>query len=274
MHLDLQILDFQMSGSLFLHQLLFQITTKRQKERETLIQHPLLRKVTYFIEEFLMNRTVFYDGIRVALFDGSLNQSQVDGIDAILNFWESPPVAPTGEFKTNWDIRNLGWLAYILATTYHETARTMQPISEYGDNTRFTRLYEGSPELGNTQDGDGAKFCGRGYVQLTGRANYTLMSSVVRDFYPDSPDFTVDPEAVKEPKFAAVILFYGMFMGSFTSRSLKHYIGDPDQGQSIDFYNARQIINGLDCAPDIQGYAEKFNQALDRAGAKTLARAA
>jgi putative chitinase len=55
-----------------------------------------------------MDRAVFYDDIRNSLFNGRLSQGQVDGMEAILNFWENPPVQPTGEFKVNWDIRSLG----------------------------------------------------------------------------------------------------------------------------------------------------------------------
>lgn len=214
-----------------------------------------------------MDRAAFFTDVRRDLFSGRLTQLQVEGMEEILNFWENPPIQPTGEFKIHWDIRSLGWLAYMLATTYHETDRTMQPISERGGNAYFTRLYENRADLDNTEPGDGAKFCGRGYVQLTGRGNYRKMTPIVQRFYPESPDFTVEPEAVKKPKYAAVIMFYGMFMGTFTGRALKHYIGDPSRGQIVDYVNARRIINLLDRAEKIAGYAKEFEQALVKAGA-------
>lgn len=214
-----------------------------------------------------MDRSEFYDDVRNHLFYGKLSQEQVEGMEEILNFWEKPPVEPVGDFKINWDIRSVGWLAYMLATTYHETAFTMQPISEYGTVAYFTNLYEDRADLGNAQPGDGAKFRGRGYVQLTGRCNYTNMTPIVRGFYPEAPDFTENPEAVMDDRYAAIIMFYGMFLGIFTGKALKNYIGDPEKGQVVDYFNARKIINHLDQAAKIEGYAKEFEQALERAGA-------
>lgn len=219
-----------------------------------------------------MDRAIFYDDVRNDIFGGRLSQGHVDGMEAILNFWENPPVQPTGDFKVNWNVRSLGWLAYMFATTYHETAHTMQPIDEFGDDNRFRHLYCNRLDLGNGpahggQVDDGPRFHGRGYVQLTGRRNYTKMTPIVQGFYPGSPDFTQNPAAVKTLKYAAVIMFYGMFVGTFTGRALKHYIGDPNRGQIVDYFNARRIINGLDRSNLIAGYAREFEQALHKAGA-------
>ena len=192
-------------------------------------------------------------------------------MEAILNFWETPPVQPSGNFKTNWGIRSIGWLAYMLATTKHETASTMQPIDEFGSDGRFEQLYGPGTEigriLGNIHSGDGAKFHGRGFVELTGRNNYAKMTPVVKSFYPEAPDFTIDPAAVKNDNYAAVILFYGMFNGAFTGLALKNFIGDPMKGQIVDYLHARKIINGMDRADLVKGYAKKFANALENAKA-------
>ena len=66
-----------------------------------------------------MDRMFFFDAVREELFKGELTQPQVEGITAILDAW-----------KRRFAPADRRWLAYILATAYHETAYTMQPVRE------------------------------------------------------------------------------------------------------------------------------------------------
>ncbi len=62
-------------------------------------------------------------------------------------------------------------------------------------------------------------------------------------------------------------MFSGMFCSVLTGWALKDFIGDPLQGQIVDYFHAHKIINGMDKADLIERYAKKFSAALDKAGA-------
>ena len=156
----------------------------------------------------------------------------------------------------------LSQAAYVLATARHETGGgTYEPIDEYGDRSYFTEMYEGRADLGNTQRGDGARYHGRGYVQLTGRRNYTEYAKIT------GRDLVNYPELAKEPDIAAEILVHGMVNGVFTGLKLDNFIA----GNTVDYVGARKIINGTDKAYMIADYADAWrNDLLEKSELSTI----
>ncbi|HYD26951.1 hypothetical protein [Brevundimonas sp.] len=160
----------------------------------------------------------------------------------------------------------LSWAAYTLATAYHETAHTMQPIKEYGGEAYFRRMYDiqgqrpaKARELGNDQPGDGARYAGRGYPQLTGKANYRKATVELRKIGIDV-DLVAEPDLAMRRDVAAAIMVRGMVDGWFTGKRLNDFI--PAAAQRKHYVAARRIINGTDKADLIAGYALVFEAAL------------
>lgn len=134
-------------------------------------------------------------------------------------------------------------IAYILATTVHESG-----AGKYMEEIASGSAYEGRSDLGNTQSGDGVRYKGRGFVQITGRNNYTNWSKKL------GIDLVGNPEAAEKPEIAARILVQGMKEGSFTGKKLSDYIG----GGKQDFEGARRIVNGTDKAGTFAATARKI----------------
>jgi putative chitinase len=184
------------------------------------------------------DRKIYFDNVRDELFEGALEQIHVDGQSVILAVWEYQ-----GGGTPMQDPR---WLGYMLATTYHETAHRMWPITEYGSQSYL----EGKEYY---------PYVGRGFVQLTWQDNYEKASKILSLY--DERDLVDHPELALDSLIATRVLFRGMAEGWFTGRKLGQYFNDTKD----DPLNARQIINGNDCDDQIAGYHRTFMAALDAA---------
>jgi predicted chitinase len=155
--------------------------------------------------------------------------------------------------KNDAAITDVRCAAYMLATVKHECAETWRPIEEFGKGAK--RKY-GEPE--SVADDKGVtrenRYYGRGYVQLTWKENYRALGVALgmgeRLMY--EPDLALDQDV------AYRIMSFGMTHGSFTGVRISKYI-DAD---GADYRNARRIINGLDQADRIAGYANQLETAL------------
>jgi len=196
----------------------------------------------------LSNPAAFFAKVRAGLLGPTLSTDEVSGCEAILKAMEGAP---------------LSWAAYALATAYLETAHTMQPIKEMGGPAYLTRMYDiqghrpaKARELGNLQPGDGARYAGRGYVQLTGRNNYLRAEKKLGLPLVAEPDIAMDAGP------AASIMRRGMEEGWFTGRRLPSYLAKEGAAAHVAFKEARRIINGQDRAADVADYAVEFQDAL------------
>ena len=196
-----------------------------------------------------INRKKFFDGYRAAW--GPLKQSQVIGLEDLL-----------ASLEADANVTDPRHAAYMLATVKHECADTWQPIIERGTPAYFDKYEPGTKlgrQLGNKVPGDGVRYKGRGYVQITGRANYARLGVLLGmgDALVTSPLVTLDPGV------AYRIMSVGMRRGAFTGRKLAHYIN----AEGCDYTNARRVINSLDCAQKIADYAQVFEEVLRDAAA-------
>jgi len=193
-----------------------------------------------------IDHTAFFNGYREAF--GRMSSDAVAGIELLGGHMEKDP-----------NITDLRWAAYMLGTVKHECANTWLPITERGSKSYFDKYEAGTPigkRLGNTEAGDGWKYRGRGYVQITGRANYARMMRELA--LGPAENLVEDPEQARRPLIAYRIMSVGMRKGLFTGKKLSDYIND----KGCDYKEARRIINGLDQWQLIKGYADTLEQIL------------
>ncbi|HUD94647.1 hypothetical protein [Sphingobium sp.] len=184
----------------------------------------------------------FFDDLRHGLLGPTLSQEEVDGCNAILTAMIDTPLA---------------YCAYALATAYHETNATMQPVREAywlseawrKKNLRYWPWY------------------GRGYVQLTWEENYERADLKLGL----DGALVADPELALAPAVAADIMRQGMDEGWFAGdnrgrHTLARHLPEGRPATEGEFRSARRIINGTDRDLLVARHALQFQKALGRGG--------
>lgn len=179
-----------------------------------------------------MNIDLLFNSLRTLA--KTLSQTQVDSVNAILTACSKHLVTDTKQ------------IAYIIATAYHEAR-----LKAVEENGRGKGLPYGSKlDMGQ---GPGKRvaytmpdklFYGRGLVQLTWLCNYKAFGKLL------GIDLVNQPELALQTNYAAEIIVVGMQKGMFTG----HYLSQFFNSTANDPIDAREIVNGHDCAVLIQGY--------------------
>ena len=143
-----------------------------------------------------------------------------------------------GLMQADPDLSDPRHLAYVLATVRHETGFTYAPVEEVGKGA-------GKPY--------GRVYYGRGYVQLTWEDNYRRFGEAL------GVGLLGSPELALEPGVAWRVASMGMRLGMFTGKRLSDF---ELAGGGYDWFDARRIVNALDRAGLIAGYAQAFYASL------------
>ncbi len=209
----------------------------------------------------------FFDSIRKTLFNGALSQQQVNALEAIQRAWIK-----------HGDETNADGLSYCFATALWEVGDELKPKSENLNYTsaerikqvwptRFATLAEAVPYVHNPQklanrvyagrygngsesSGDGYRYRGKGFAQVTFKDNYAKFG------------LADDPDSMLETDVAADALVRGCVLGLFTGKKLKDYFYTdgrtplPDQARAI--INADVAANGK----KVGNHWRKFRAAL------------
>jgi putative chitinase len=188
----------------------------------------------------MIHRGYFFDSVAFYLDSTqALSQDQVDGLEVLLAEADAAGIEGAAAVDDR-------MVAYILATAWHETAFTCQPIAEYGKGQGKSYGVPAGPY--------GQCYYGRGFVQLTWYENYVAQDQKLGL----NDELVKRPDLALEPAIATKILFGGMRDGDFTGKKLADYFTDA----LTDWYNARRIVNATDQASAIANYGEKFLNAL------------
>ena len=145
---------------------------------------------------------------------------------------------------------NLHYSAGALLRVWPSRFVDVNTAEKYANNPEAiaNKVYGGRADLGNTQDGDGWKFHGRGVIQLTGRSNYQVCGDAL------GQPFTTQPELLLEPEWAC------MSAGWFYNKKNLNSLADNE-----DWTTMTKRINGGTLGLDDR--INRIHKAMDILGA-------
>jgi putative chitinase len=111
------------------------------------------------------------------------------------------------------------------------------------------KVYGGRMGNGPEASGDGAKFCGRGYIQLTGRDNYTAFGKAIGE------DVTANPQIVAE-KYALLSAAW------FFNKNGLHKLADGGANDATVTAITKRVNGGTIGLPDRIAHFNEFYKLL------------
>jgi putative chitinase len=145
---------------------------------------------------------------------------------------------------------NLNYSAKGLVATWPSRFPNIDFASEYERKPEriANKVYGGRADLGNTEDGDGWRFSGKGLIQLTGRNNYKTCGDAL------GVDLIANPELLIEPEYAA------LSAGWFWNKRGLNALADNE-----DWTTITKRINGG--THGLQDRIDRTHKAMDTLGA-------
>ena len=135
-------------------------------------------------------------------------------------------------------------VAHFIDQLHHESGG-FKYLKELGNNAYFKK-YEGRKDLGNIFAGDGLKYKGRGYIQITGRANYSEISKDLKI------DFLNNPELLEQEANAIISALW------FWNKKKLNVLADADNILTI----TKKINGGLNGIDDRKNLLLEYKELL------------
>ena len=162
------------------------------------------------------------------------------------------------QYKTFANLTTPVRIAGFLSQIGHETNQFLW-LSELASG----QAYEGRKDLGNIKLGDGKRFKGRGYIQLTGRSNYQAFQewviknqkAIFDEQQEPIPNFIQNPELIATHRWAMLSAIF-----FWQNKKMNQY------ADAMDIKQMTKIVNG-----GLKGFEERkqyWNVALHELGVK------